>query len=119
METYTLNDTLCLEVQLRDRSGIAYVAALFNRCTTGAHPGTGMILLVGDGQGQKEATVQLTTQISNQSLPGEYRCEYLQVQDVLGNHLLHYPDIRFRIRDVPGDHEGPELLNWRFKTESE
>ena len=53
METYTLNDTLCLEVQLRDRSGIAYVAALFNRCTTGAHPGTGMILLVGDGQGQE------------------------------------------------------------------
>ena len=115
METYRLGDSLSLEVKLRDKSGIGYVAALFNRCNTGAHPASGVILLVGNGAGQTEANVELATQITNQSTPGEYICEYLQVQDSLGNHMFHYPDIRFRIEDVPGDHEGPELLDWRFK----
>jgi len=31
--------------------------------------------------------------------------------------VFHYPDIRFRIQSIPGDHEGPELLDWRFKTD--
>ena len=117
METFGLGDTLSLEISLRDKSGIGYVAALFNRCNTGAHPASGIILLVGNGEGRKETIVRLTTQISAQSVPGEYRCEYLQVQDSLGNHVLHYPDIRFKIQDVPGDHEGPELLDWRFTEE--
>ncbi|HMF57166.1 MAG TPA: hypothetical protein VK619_12565 [Pyrinomonadaceae bacterium] len=117
METYTLGETLRLELKLRDKSGIGYTAALFNRCSTGTQPVNGIILLIGDGEGRTDATVELTIQIKKETIPGEYRCEYIQVQDALGNHIRHYPDIRFRIEGVPGDHEGPELLDWRFKTE--
>ena len=116
METYRLGDNLTLEVKLRDKSGIGYVAALFNRCNTGTHPANGVILLVGNGAGQTEANVERATQNTSHRTPGEYICEYLQVQDTLGNHVFHYPNIRFRIEDVPGDHEGPELLDWRFKS---
>ena len=117
MQTYTLGDTLRLQLKLRDKSGVGYVAALFNRCHTDVHPASGIILLIGDGGGQTEGLVELVTEITNQSVPGEYRCEYVQVQDSLGNHIFHYPDIRFRIQDIPGDHTGPELLDWFFKTE--
>jgi hypothetical protein len=117
METYTLGDTVRLEIKLRDKSGVGYIAALFNRCHTDTHPASGILLLIGDGGGQTLALVELATQITDQSIPGEYKCEYVQVQDTLGNHVFHYPDIRFRIRGIPGDHEGPDLLDWRFKTE--
>lgn len=116
MQTYTLGDTMRLQLKLRDKSGIGYVAVLFNRCHTDVHPASGIILLIGDGGGQTEGLVELVTEITNQSVPGEYRCEYVQVQDSLGNHIFHYPDIRFKIQDIPGDHAGPELLDWFFKT---
>jgi hypothetical protein len=117
MQTYTLGDTIRIEVRLRDKSGVGYVAALFKGCPTGIRPTCGIMMLVGDGGGQTRANIELTTQITNKTLPGEYRCEYIQVQDGLGNHTLHYPDICFRIEGIPGDHEGPELLDWRFKIE--
>ncbi len=117
MQTYTLGDTMRLELELRDKSGIGYVAVLFNRCHTDVHPASGILLLVGDGGGKTKALVELTTVINNESIPGKYDCEYVQVQDNLGNHIFHYPDISFRIEGIPGDHEGPELLDWRFRDE--
>ena len=117
MQTYMLGDTIRLELRLHDKSGIGYVAALFNRCHTDVHPASGILLLIGDGGGHTHPLVELKTEITNESIPGEYECEYVQLQDTLGNHIFHYPDIRFKIRSIPGDHEGPELLGWRFKTE--
>jgi hypothetical protein len=117
MQTYTLGDTIRLELGLHDKSGIGYVAALFNRCHTDIRPASGILLLIGDGEGHTQPLVELKTEITNDSIPGEYKCEYVQLQDTLGNHVFHYPDIRFKIQGIPGDHEGPELLDWRFKTE--
>ena len=114
MQTYTIGDTIRIEISLRDKTGIGYIAAIFNGCVTYTRPSGGTIVLVGDGGNRTDANVELKTQITNQTTPGEYRCEYIQVQDTLGNHILHYPDIRFRIEDIPGDHEGPELVDWRF-----
>lgn len=114
MQTYTLGDMLRIEISLRDKTGIGYIAAVFNGCVTHARPSGGTIVLVGDGGGRTETKVELGTQITHQTTPGEYRCEYIQVQDTLGNHILHQPDIRFRVESIPGDHEGPELLDWRF-----
>ena len=37
----------------------------------------------------------------------------MTVYDTHYNHKTFAPDIRFRIENVPGDHEGPELLGWR------
>jgi hypothetical protein len=39
------------------------------------------------------------------------------VYDTHLNRKIFYPDIRFRIQDTPGDHEGPELLSWRISKE--
>src|SRR5215471_10316192 len=114
MQTYTLGDTIRIEISLRDKTGIGYIAAVFTGCVTFTRPSAGTIVLIGDGGGRTEASVELNTQITNQTIPGKYRCEYIQVQDTLGNHILHYPDIRFRIEDIPGDHEGPELVDWQF-----
>src|ERR1700738_2763240 len=111
MRTYPIGDTMRIEISLRDKTGIGYIAAIFNGCVTYTRPSGGTIVLVGDGGNRTEANVELKTQITNQTTPGEYRCEYIQVQDTLGNHILHYPDIRFRIEDIPGDHEGPELFD--------
>jgi hypothetical protein len=117
MQTYTLGDTIRLELRLHDKSGIGYVAALFNRCHTDVHPASGILLLIGDGGGHTHPIVELKTEITTENIPGEYECEYVQLQDTLGNHIFHYPDIRFKIRNIPGDHEGPELLDCRFKTD--
>jgi hypothetical protein len=50
-------------------------------------------------------------------LPGEYRCEGVTVYDTHLNRKTFSPDIRFRVENIPGDHEGPELLGWRVSKE--
>jgi hypothetical protein len=117
VQTYTLGDTIRLEIKLRDKTGIGAVAAVFNACTTRRRPTGRTITLTGNGEGRTEASIELTAEITNHTVPGEYNCEHIEVRDTLGNYLLHYPDISFRIEGVPGDHEGPELIDWRFKTE--
>lgn len=117
MQTYTLGDTIRLEITLRDQTGIAEVAAIFHSCTTKKRPTGRTIMLKGNGEGRTESDIELTAKITNRTVPGEYSCERLEVRDTLGNYLFHYPDISFRIEGVPGDHEGPELTGWRFKTE--
>src|SRR5215470_3307042 len=114
MQTYTLGDTIRIQVSLRDQTGIGYVAAVFNACATFTRPAAASIVMIADGGNRTEARVELKTQVTKQTTPGEYLCEYIQVQDSLGNHVSYHPDIRFRIEDVPGDHEGPELLDWEF-----
>jgi hypothetical protein len=49
--------------------------------------------------------------------PGEYRCEGVTVYDVHLNRKTFHPDIRFRVVNIPGDHEGPELFGWRVSKE--
>jgi hypothetical protein len=34
-----------------------------------------------------------------------------------GRSKTFSPDIRFRVENIPGDHEGPELLGWRVSKE--
>ena len=52
--------------------------------------------------------------VTDDIAPGEYVCGYLDLQDIRGNQtVISSTDIRFRIEDIPGDHEGPELEHWR------
>ena|ERR1700730_1330883 len=117
MRTYTLGETIRLEIKLRDQTGIGHVAAVFNGCSTRKRPTGRTIALEGDGEGQTEVSIELTAEITNRTVPGEYTCQYIEVNDTLGNYSLHDADISFRIENVPGDHEGPELIDWHFKTE--
>jgi hypothetical protein len=39
------------------------------------------------------------------------------VYDIHSNRKTFSPDIRFRVENIPGDHEAPELLDWRIGKE--
>lgn len=114
MQSYTLGETIRIELSLRDKTGIGDIAAVFNRSPTFTRPSACSIVMNANGGNRVEARVELKTQITNQTAPGEYVCEYIQVTDTLGNQVSYHPDIRFRIENIPGDHEGPELLDWEF-----
>jgi len=60
----------------------------------------------GEGEGRTEVTMVLTQEVTDKTLRGEYRCKNVTVYDTYYNHKTFAPNIRFRIENVPGDHEG-------------
>jgi hypothetical protein len=89
------------------------VSATFYELTSGE----GFMLRGESDEGAREVTVALTKEVTNEILPGEYRCEGVTVYDIHSNRKTFSPDIRFRVENIPGDHEGPELLGWRIGKE--
>src|ERR687898_559061 len=79
METFSLGDTIRVELDLREES-----------------------------EGEREVTMVLSQEVTNEMPPGEYRCEGVTVYDVHLNRKTFHPDIRFRVVNIPGDHEGEE-----------
>jgi hypothetical protein len=73
--------------------------------------------LRGESEGEREVTMVLSQEVTNEMPPGEYRCEGVPVYDVHLNRKTFHPDIRFRVENIPGDHEGPELFGWRVSKE--
>jgi hypothetical protein len=112
METFSLGDTIRVELDLRDESGVSTVSAAFYELNSGVG-----FMMRGESEGENEVTVALLQEVTNEILPGEYRCEGVTVYDVHLNRKTIHPDIRFRVKNIPGDHEGPELLGWRVSKE--
>jgi hypothetical protein len=112
METFSLGDTIRVELDLRDESGIFTVSATFYELTSGEG-----FMMRGEGEGEPEITVVLSQEVTDTILPGEYRCEGVTVYDTHLNRKTFSPDMRFRVENIPGDHEGPELLGWRISKE--
>ena len=112
METFSLGDTIRVELDLRDESGVSTVSAVFYELTSGKG-----FMMRGESDGEREVTVALAQKVTNEILPGEYRCEGVTVYDVHLNRKIFHPDIRFRVENIPGDHEGPELFGWRVSKE--
>ena len=108
VQTYSLGETIRVELDLRDESGVLTVSATFYE----AESGHGFSMR-GEGGGRTEVTVVLAEEVTDKTLPGEYRCKDVTVYDTHYNHRTFVPDIRFRVENVPGDHEGPELVGWR------
>ncbi len=108
MQTYSLGETVRVELDLRDESGVLTVNAAFYETISGHG-----FSMRGDGGGRPEVTVVLTEEVTDKTLPGEYRCKDVTVYDTHYNYTTFTPDIRFRVENVPGDHEGPELVGWR------
>ena len=108
METFSLGDTIRVELDLRDASGISTVSAIFYELKSNRG-----FMMRGESEGETEASVVLTQEVTRAMLPGEYRCEGVTVYDIHLNRKTFSPDIHFRIVSVPGDHEGPELVGWR------
>ena len=113
METFSLGDTIRVELDLRDESGVSTVSAAFYELNGGKG-----FMMRGESEGEREVTMVLTQEVTNEIPPGEYRCEGVTVYDIHYNRKTFSPDIRFRVENLPpGDHEGPELLGWRVSKE--
>ena len=92
MQIYALGDTIRLELDLRDKSGVLTVSATFYETKSG-HSFT----MRGEGEGRTEVTVVLTEEVTDKTLPGEYRCKDVTVYDTHYNHRTFAPHIRFRV----------------------
>ena len=108
VHTYSLGDTIGVELDLRDESGVLTVSATFYETHTGH-----TFSIHGEGDGRRQVTVVLTEKVMDKILPGEYRCKDVTVYDTHYNHRTFTPDIRFFVENYPGEHEGPELAGWR------
>jgi hypothetical protein len=112
METFFLGDTIRVELDLRDESGVSTVSATFYELNSGVG-----FMMRGESEGEREVTVVLLQEVTNEILPGEYRCQGVTVYDTHLNRTSFSPDMRLRVENIPGDHEGPELLGWRVSKE--
>lgn len=107
---YGFRDTVRIELDVSDSSGVAEAAARFT-----ATDSSSSIYLKVDAEGATDTTVALEQEVNDTLAPGEYRCDYVQLTDLRGNQtLIVKPDIGFRVEGVPGDHEGPRLKGWRY-----
>jgi len=108
MQTYSLGDTIRVEFDLRDQSGVLTVNATFYETKSGHS-----FSIRGDGGGRAEVTVVLTEEVTDKILPGEYRCKDVTVYNTHYNYTTFAPEIRFRVENYPGNHQGPKLEGWR------
>ncbi len=113
--SYQPGDTIRLELDLQDESGVGEVYARFvHEDASGAGGEREYVSLTGNGAGQTEVTVLMTGTAGSNILAGEYRCLEVGAKDILGNMQWHHPDIRIRIEAPSSDAEGPEITGWRF-----
>jgi hypothetical protein len=108
MPTYSIGETIRVELDLHDQSGVLTVKATFYETESGHD-----FSMRGDGRGQAEVMVVLMEKVTDKTLPGEYRCKDVTVYDTHYNYTTFAPDIRFRVENDLGDHEGPKLVVWR------
>ena len=111
METYSPDKPIRVELDLEDDSGVTEVVVLFRRKVLD-HP---TIRLVGDGEGQKEFSLQLTQEVTDKVAPGEYYCDRIEVEDIHGNRgVVEAPEgLEFKIENVEGDYKEPRITGWR------
>ncbi len=111
--SYKPGDKIRIALYLSDPSGVADVRASFAERTDTAK----QIYLIGHGRNQVHAEVILETEVTNSIAPGEYWCFQLTLTDGIGNKSVintPTPGIEFRIEEVPGDHDGPEYMGWKY-----
>ena len=122
IETYTMDDTIRVPVRLRDEEGVAHVRAIFRRMRRMGNLGPrgldpdDTLELRGNGEGQKQATVETTLKVRDDHEPGDYLCVAIQAYDSTGNMvMIKYPEPSrvFRIVDLGNkDDHKTEFLGW-------
>ena len=121
-ETYSIDDEIRVTVVLRDEEGVAHVRAIFRRLRyvgelgpRGLDP-TGVLELRGNGQNQKQATVELTLKVADEHEPGDYLCVAIQAYDANGKMVMinnPTPSRLFRVVDEgKRDDKKTEFLGW-------
>ena len=110
--TYTLGDTIRVELDVSDESGVAQVIALFRMPP---NPTINYVYLKAAADGKDKTKVVMEKEVSADVAPGEYSCDWVQLEDGRGNKALitGLTEMRFRVEGIPGDHEGPTLNDWQ------
>lgn len=121
-ETYTLDDTIRVPIELMDEDGVSHVRAIFRRLRYAGELGPrGLdpdhtLELRGNGQNQKHATVETTLRVADGHEPGDYLCVAIQVYDSNGNMAMienPAPSRVFKIVDEgKKDDKQTEFLGW-------
>ena len=121
-ETYTIDDTIRVSIELMDEEGVGHVRAIFRRLRYAGELGPrGLdpyhtLELRGNGQNQKHATVETTLEVSDGHEPGDYLCVAIQVYDSEGNMAMienPTPSRVFKIVDEgKKDDKKTEFLGW-------
>jgi hypothetical protein len=121
-ETYTINDTIRVPIALRDEDGVAHVRAIFRRMRRPGNLGPrgldpdDTLELRGNGNGQRQATVETTLEVADGHEPGDYLCVAIQAYDSRGNMVMikgPKPSRLFRIVDLSGGNDRKaRFLGW-------
>jgi hypothetical protein len=121
-ETYTIDDTIRVPIELVDDDGVGHVRAIFRRLRYAGELGPRgldpdvMLELRGNGQNEKHATVETTLQVADEHEPGDYLCVAIQVYDANGNMAMinnPTPSRVFKIVDEgKKDDKKTEFLGW-------
>lgn len=122
LESYSIDDIIKVPVVLKDEDGVAHVRVMFRRMRRpGALGPTGLdpdatLELRGNGNNQKQVTVETTLKVADGHKPGDYLCVAIQVYDTNGNMVMiknPKPAKIFRVVDLGhrNDHK-TEFLGW-------
>ena len=122
LETYSIDDVIRVPIVLRDEDGVAHVRAVFRRLKYAGELGprgldpNEIVELRGNGNGQQQATVEVTRKVADEHEPGDYLCVSIQVYDVQGNVVIiktPSPSRIFRIVDEgKRNDKKTEFLGW-------
>jgi hypothetical protein len=121
-ETYSIDDEICVPIELADENGVAHVRAIFRRLRYAGELGPRgldpdhMLELRGNGGNKKRATVETRLKVADEHEPGDYLCVAIQVYDSRGNMAMiknPMPSRVFKIVDEGkrGDKK-TEFLGW-------
>ncbi len=121
-ETYSIDDTIRVPIELMDDDGVAHVRAIFRRLRHAGELGPrgldpeNTLELRGNGQNQTHATVETTLKVADEHEPGDYLCVTIQVYDANGNMVMidnPVPSRVFKIVDEgKKDDKVTEFLGW-------
>jgi hypothetical protein len=122
LETYSIDDVIRVPIVLRDEDGVAHVRAVFRRLRYAGELGprgldpNDTLELRGNGNGQQQATVEVTLKVADEHEPGDYLCVSIQVYDTQGNVVIiktPSPSRLFRVVDEgKRDDKKTEFLGW-------
>jgi hypothetical protein len=123
VETYTIDDVIRVPIVLRDEEGVAHVRVIFRRLRRPGNLGPrgldpeATLELRGNGQNQKQATVETTLKVADGHKFGDYLCTAIQVYDATGSMvMIENPKPTRIFRIVEGgnrdDNRKTEFLGW-------
>jgi hypothetical protein len=121
-ETYSMDDTIRVPIELVDDDGVAHVRAIFRRLRFAGELGPrgldpdNTLELRGNGQNQRHTTVETTLKVADEYEPGDYLCVAIQVYDSDGNVAMiknPMPSRVFKIVDEgKKEDKKTEFLGW-------